>query len=94
MVNNLTVEEKTVLHKLVKEKKQLMPDQDICNDAYDLLVQTLKLAGYEQYEVSNSSKKGFQSRHNSAYWHRAPYLGIGPSAHSFNGQKFGKLECF
>ena len=84
---NLTVEEKTVLHKLVKEKKQLMPDQDICNDAYDLLVQTLKLAGYEQYEVSNFSKKGFQSRHNSAYWHRAPYLGIGPSAHSFNGQK-------
>ena len=64
-----------------------MPDQDICNDAYDLLVQTLKLAGYEQYEVSNFSKKGFQSRHNSAYWHRAPYLGIGPSAHSFNGQK-------
>ena len=84
---NLTVEEKTVLYKLVKEKKQLMPDQDICNDAYDLLVQTLKLAGYEQYEVSNFSKKGFQSRHNSAYWHRAPYLGIGPSAHSFNGQK-------
>lgn len=84
---NLTVEEKTVLHKLVKEKKQLMPDQDICNDAYDLLVQTLKLAGFEQYEVSNFSKKGFQSRHNSAYWHRAPYLGIGPSAHSFNGQK-------
>ena len=84
---NLTVEEKTVLHKLVKEKKQLMPDQDICNEAYDLLVQTLKLAGYEQYEVSNFSKKGFQSRHNSAYWHRAPYLGIGPSAHSFNGQK-------
>ena len=84
---NLTVEEKTVLHKLVKEKKQLLPDQDICNEAYDLLVQTLKLAGYEQYEVSNFSKKGFQSRHNSAYWHRAPYLGIGPSAHSFNGQK-------
>ena len=87
---NLTVEEKTVLHKWVKEKKQVMPEQETCNLEYEALVKSLNYAGYEQYEVSNFSMEGFRSRHNSAYWDRAPYLGIGPSAHSFDGNRVRK----
>ena len=49
------------------------------------LMQQMEAAGYEQYEISNFSLPNFRSRHNSAYWKGIPYLGIGPSAHSFNG---------
>jgi len=87
---NLTVEEKTVLHKWVKEKKQVMPEQETCNLEYEVLVKSLNHAGYEQYEVSNFSMEGFRSRHNSAYWDRTPYLGVGPSAHSFDGKRARK----
>ena len=87
---NLTVEEKTMLHKWVKEKKQVMPEQETCNLEYEALVESLSHAGYEQYEVSNFSMEGFRSRHNSAYWDRAPYLGVGPSAHSFDGKRVRK----
>jgi oxygen-independent coproporphyrinogen-3 oxidase len=47
----------------------------------------LTSAGYEQYEISNYAKPGFYSRHNSGYWHGMRYLGLGPSAHSFDGEK-------
>src|SRR5690606_37350715 len=49
------------------------------------LVSTLEENGYEQYEISNFAKEGRYSQHNSNYWRHIPYLGIGPSAHSFNG---------
>ena len=45
----------------------------------------MESSGFEQYEVSNFSRAGFYSRHNSNYWRQSPYLGIGPSAHSYNG---------
>ena len=67
-----------------------MPEQETCNLEYEALVKSLNHAGYEQYEVSNFSMEGFRSRHNSAYWDRAPYLGIGPSAHSFDGKRVRK----
>jgi oxygen-independent coproporphyrinogen-3 oxidase len=50
-------------------------------------MQWLRESGYEHYEVSNFAKPGFRSRHNSSYWKGVPYLGLGPSAHSFNGNE-------
>jgi oxygen-independent coproporphyrinogen-3 oxidase len=81
----LTVEEKTPLHKQVSQKK--LPDMDNEQQArqFLLLMGWLKAAGYEHYEVSNFAKPGHRSRHNSAYWKGVPYLGLGPSAHSYNG---------
>ena len=66
-----------------------VPDEDKTADLYLLSVKTLAERGYGQYEISNFSKSGFQSRHNLKYWNCEEYIGIGPSAHSyFNGKRF------
>ena len=83
----LTVETKTLLQHQVKNKQIRLPDDDNNSEQFLCLIETLKSAGYQQYEVSNFSKPGFESRHNSAYWKQVPYLGFGPSAHSFDGKK-------
>lgn len=81
----LTVEPKTPLSKLIKEKKKEDVRQEKQAEQFLLLMQWLEDAGYEHYEISNFSKPGFRSRHNSSYWQRNKYLGLGPSAHSFDG---------
>jgi oxygen-independent coproporphyrinogen-3 oxidase len=88
----LTVEAKTPLAKMIKEKKTQDVDSDRQSDQFLLLMQWLSDAGYEHYEISNYAKPGFRSRHNAAYWRTAPgrtvkYIGIGPSAHSYNGSE-------
>lgn len=82
----LTVEPKTALKKMIGLKKK----ENINNDAqavqYAILIKALREAGYEHYEISNFAKPGFRSKHNSSYWQGKKYIGIGPSAHSFNGK--------
>ena len=82
----LTYEEGT---KLWKQRAKLLvteaPD-DLMIQMSDYLRLTLRNAGYEAYEISNFALPGFRSRHNSAYWKMIPYLGLGPSAHSYNGR--------
>jgi oxygen-independent coproporphyrinogen-3 oxidase len=81
----LTVESKTALQKMIGLKKKENINSDIQAQQYLMLMKALREAGYEHYEISNFSKKGFRSRHNSSYWQSKKYIGIGPSAHSFNG---------
>lgn len=70
------------------ELNRLQPlDEDVAADMFELLSARLTSAGYEQYEISNYAKPGFYSRHNSGYWYGMRYLGLGPSAHSFDGEK-------
>ena len=81
----LTVEPKTVLNKLVIEKKSLPVNVDTQARQFSLVMNALKQNGYEHYEISNYAKPGMRSKHNSSYWRGKPYYGFGPSAHSFNG---------
>ena len=80
----LTYEEGTALWKQ-REKGKVKPvDDDIMNEMYLLLVKKTKEKGFEAYEISNFATQGFRSQHNSSYWKQSAYLGIGPSAHSYD----------
>lgn len=83
----LTVEEKTPLHQLIRKSNAEDVDMDKQAKQFLLLMQWLREKGYEHYEVSNFAKPGFRSQHNSSYWKGEKYLGVGPSAHSFNGKE-------
>lgn len=82
----LMVQENTPLYFKVQSKKVNLPPDDVTVDLYDWTVDYLKLHGFDRYELSNFAKKGFQSRHNQAYWDRKPYRGFGLGACSFNGE--------
>lgn len=82
----LTVEPKTGLEKLIQQKKIEAVDPDKQARHFSLLMQWLAEAGFDHYEISNFSKPGKKSKHNSNYWNGVDYLGLGPSAHSFNGR--------
>ena len=82
---NLSYEEGTMLHKLRETGRVTECDDNTCVEMYDMLVDMLDGAGYEHYEISNFAMPGFYSRHNSGYWDKTPYLGLGASAHSYDG---------
>lgn len=84
-VYSLTVEEKTVFGKWAQQGKLKITDEPEAARQFELVMDTLESNGLLQYEISNYAKPGFESRHNSSYWQRKKYLGIGPSAHSYNG---------
>ncbi len=82
----LTVEPKTALHTMIAQHKKDDVDEAVQSNHFNILQQKMKKAFYRQYEISNFAIKGFESRHNSGYWQEKTYLGIGPSAHSYNGE--------
>ena len=80
----LTVEPNTALAHFVKKGKAEPVDEEKAAQQFEVLMATLKKAGYEHYEISNFAKPDWHARHNSNYWLGATYLGVGPAAHSFN----------
>ena len=82
----LTVEEGTALHHHVKKGKKMSPDSDVASRQLTTLIENLTASGYEHYEISNFAKPEKYAIHNTNYWKGAQYLGIGPSAHSFDGR--------
>lgn len=81
----LTVEPKTALQKLIGTGKIAKPSDEAAAVHFKILVDTLQMNGFVHYELSNFGKPGYFSRNNSAYWLGKKYLGIGPSAHSYDG---------
>jgi oxygen-independent coproporphyrinogen III oxidase len=82
----LTIEEKTTLGKKVEQQKIANINNEKQAQQFEILMQQLTAAGYNHYEISNYAKPNFESKHNSSYWQQKHYLGLGPSAHSFNGK--------
>lgn len=81
------IEEGSVLGEMAVAGRYLEPSDELCAAQYALLQQRLATAGYLQYEVSNFSLPGRRALHNSGYWDRSPYIGLGPGAHSFDGDR-------
>lgn len=81
----LTVEDGTALGTFVRRGQQPPVEEEKAARQFEYLMQTVENAGYDHYEISNFAKPGRYARHNSSYWLGEPYLGIGPSAHSYNG---------
>jgi oxygen-independent coproporphyrinogen-3 oxidase len=80
----LTVEEKTALYSMIQKKTMDAVDTSQQARQFNLIVDSLDQVGWEHYEISNFSKPNQRSQHNSNYWNRVPYLGLGPAAHSYN----------
>ena len=81
---SLMYEEGTILYKLLEEGKIKEISEEVSLEMYETLITLLTQAGYEHYEISNFALPGYRSKHNSSYWKRVPYLGIGAAAHSYN----------
>ncbi len=81
----LSVEDGSVLAKMVADGRYVETTDEQCRRQYDALCLSLRQSGYHHYEISNFAKPGFEAIHNSAYWRRVPYIGLGPGAHSLTG---------
>lgn len=89
----LTIEKGTPFFSRFERGTLQLPRDEECAEMMELLIDTLSAAGFIQYEISNFAQKGFESRHNSSYWSRIDYLGVGAGAHSFStveGGRFGR----
>jgi oxygen-independent coproporphyrinogen-3 oxidase len=84
-IYSLKVEENTLFHNLYQKNSLPLPTEDEEADMFRLIMDRLKAAGYGQYEISNFTKPGFASRHNTAYWRNESYYGIGAGAHGYSG---------
>ena len=81
----LSIEEGSALAKMVADGRYVEATDEQCRRQYDIICQSLRQSGYHHYEISNFAKPGFEAVHNSAYWRRVPYIGLGPGAHSLTG---------
>lgn len=81
----LSIEEGSALAKMVADGRYVEASEEQCRRQYDILCRCLGRSGYHHYEISNFAKPGFEAVHNSAYWSRVPYIGLGPGAHSLTG---------
>lgn len=84
---HLIYEEGTALMRLLQAGKVQAVDEEMSLRFFELLIQRLKAAGYEHYEISNFARPGCYAQHNTGYWQGVPYLGFGPSAHSYDGER-------
>ncbi len=85
-IYGLEIEEGTKFFELVRAGKLALPAENICADMYDFITETLPTLGFNRYEISNFSRKNFESRHNRGYWTGKKYFGFGAGAHSFDGK--------
>jgi oxygen-independent coproporphyrinogen-3 oxidase len=85
----LTVEPKTALHSFIQKGIIPAPDDEVAQEHFEILVEKLEEAGFIHYELSNFGKENYFSKNNSSYWLGKKYIGIGPSAHSYDGEKRG-----
>ena len=82
----LTIEGDNVLAQRLENGEYEEAPDELCRHQYDILCSKMAAAGYTHYEISNFAKPGFEAIHNGGYWQRRPYVGLGPSAHSFSGR--------
>jgi len=88
----LGVEDGTAMKAWITRGHLPAPDDDLAADMYDFATDTLEAAGYEQYEISNWAKAGYECRHNLQYWRNLPYPGLGPGAHGYaDGVRYSTL---
>lgn len=83
---HLTYEEGTKIYRMLQKGEVREVDEELSVEMFHLLRSMLQEAGIQQYEISNFARPGYHARHNSSYWDGTPYLGAGPSAHSFDGK--------
>ena len=89
----LTLEGGTPMHRQVESGRLPEPDPDLAADMYLLAEETMSVANYRHYEISNWAEPGLESRHNLTYWKNGPFLGVGPGAHSYlGGSRFHNLK--